>query len=204
MTGVDEVNLVIAIAGLIATVAGTYFAFHEYRQRRTGAGPVPGSGDDGGGGRVSEPLEPPEPPEGQGPYDVFVSYTAGDADAATLLAGQLCAAELDVFLVRWVEPGLIPLLESERALSEARWGVLMFGSGTMSDLRVRDEYAALLHRKYQGDLRFVPGRTTDDPLPPLAAIHQPVDLTRPGTPHYDREVARLVRVIRRPPGTAGA
>jgi hypothetical protein len=189
MTGVETANLVIGIAGVIAAAAGVYFAYHQHRERRSRAG---------------RPPEPPEPPRPQGPYDALVAYAAGDADAAELLARRLHEAELNVFLVRWVEPGLVPLLETERALTEAGWGVLVFGSGTMVDLRARDEYAALLHRKYEGGLRFVPARTTHDPLPPLAAIHQPLDLTRPGTGHYDREVARLVRIIRAPRRAAGA
>ncbi|MER5465085.1 toll/interleukin-1 receptor domain-containing protein [Streptomyces sp. NPDC002668] len=198
MTGVETVNLVIGIVSVIAAVAGVYFAYHEYRERRSVAGS--GSGDGDGDG-VSEP---PDPPHRQGPYDVLVSYASGDADAAELLAGRLREEDLQVFLLRWVEPGLIPLLETERALTEAAWGVLAFGSGTMVDLRARDEYAALLHRKYEGGLRFVPARTTDDPLPPLAAIHQPLDLTRPGTAHYDREVTRLVRIVRALRRSAGA
>ncbi|MER7182673.1 TIR domain-containing protein [Streptomyces hyaluromycini] len=149
-------------------------------------------------GRASEPVER------QGPYDVLVSYAAGDAEAAALLAGQLYKADLDAFLVCWVEPGLIPLLETERALAEVRLAVLLFGRGTMADERVRDEYAVLLHRKHQGGLRFVPGLVTDDPLPPFAAIHQPVDLTRPGSPRYDRDVDSLVRVIRALRRTDGA
>ncbi|MFF4543172.1 toll/interleukin-1 receptor domain-containing protein [Streptomyces sp. NPDC001435] len=195
MTGLDGVNLAIAVAGLLLTVAGTYFGFHEYRQRRAGAR----ADDDGAGSGGAS-----EPPERQGPYDVFVSYADGDAQAAELLAGRLRAADLDVFLVCWVAPGLVSLLETERALTEAGLGVLLFGSGTTADPRARDEYAALLHRKYEGGLRFVPARIADVPLPPLAAIHQPLDLTRPGTAHYDREVARLVRVLSTPRRTAGA
>ncbi len=192
MTGVETANLVIGIVGVLAAVVGVWFAYHEYRGRRSGAG------------RTPEPAGPPGPLGPQGPYDALVAYAAGDADAAELLARRLQEAELNVFLVRWVEPGLVPLLETERALTESGWGVLVFGSGTMVDLRARDEYAALLHRKYEGGLRFVPARTSHDPLPPLAAIHQPLDLTRPGTDHYDREVSRLARIIRAPRRAAGA
>ncbi|MGV9453779.1 TIR domain-containing protein [Streptomyces sp. NPDC003635] len=189
MTGVETANLVIGIAGVLAAAAGVWFAYHEYRGRRSDAGRT---------------TAPPQPLPAQGPYDALVAHAAGDADAADRLARRLHEAGLNVFLVRWVEPGLVPLLETERALTEAGWGVLVFGSGTMVDLRARDEYAALLHRKYEGGLRFVPARTTQDPLPPLAAIHQPLDLTRPGTDHYDREVSRLVRIIRAPRRAAGA
>lgn len=198
MTGVETANLVIGIAGVIAAAAGVWFAYHEHRERRSGARRAP---------EPTEPPEPPRPPEPcapQGPYDALVAHAAGDADAAELLARRLRDAELSVFLVRWVEPGLIPLLETERALTETGWGVLVFGSGTMADRRARDEYAALLQRKHEGGLRFVPVRTTHDPLPPFAAIHQPLDLTRSGTDHYDREVARLIRIIRASRRAAGA
>ncbi|GAA2230627.1 hypothetical protein GCM10010104_25200 [Streptomyces indiaensis] len=192
MTGVETANLAIGIAGVIAAAAGVWFAHHDYRARRSGAR------------RTPEPPDPPAPIGPQGPYDALVAYAAGDADAAEVLARRLHEAGLNVFLARWVEPGLVPLLETERALTESGWGVLVFGSGTKVDLRARDEYAALLHRKYEGSLRFVPARATQDQLPPLAAIHQPLDLTRPGTDHYDREVARLVRIIRAPRRAAGA
>lgn len=195
MTGVETVNLAIGIVGVVAAVAGVYYAHHEYRERQSSAG-------NGGGARGAP--EPPDSSARQRAYDVLVSYASGDADAAELLAGRLRAADLEVFLVRWVAPGLVPLLETDQALTEARWGVLVYGSGTTADQRARHEYAALLHRKFEEGLRFVPARTTDDPLPPLAAIHQPLDLTRPGTEHYDREVARLVRIIRAPRRTAGA
>ncbi|WP_179850918.1 toll/interleukin-1 receptor domain-containing protein [Streptomyces sp. TLI_55] len=197
MTGVEWGNLVIGIVGVVAAVAGVFYAHHEYRERRSAAG-------HGGGGGGRRPPEPPDPSARRRSYDVIVSYAAGDADAAELLAGRLRAVDLEVFLARWVAPGLVPLLEADQALMEAGWGVLLYGSGTTADERARHEYAALLHRKFEGGLRFVPARTSDDPLPPLAAIHQALDLTRPGTEHYDREVARLVRIVSAPRRPAGA
>ncbi|MFJ3670309.1 toll/interleukin-1 receptor domain-containing protein [Streptomyces sp. NPDC090106] len=196
MTGVDWVNQVIGIVSGVAAVAGVYYAHHEYRERRSG----PGRGD--GGTRRS-----PRPPDSTAPrraYDVIVSYASGDGDAAELLAGRLRAVDLEVFLARWVAPGLVPLLEADQALTEAGWGVLVFGPGTTADERASHEYAALLHRKFEAGLRFVPVRTSGDPMPPFAAIHQALDLTRPDTEHYDREVARLVRTISAAPRTAGA
>ncbi|WP_063823071.1 hypothetical protein [Streptomyces avermitilis] len=98
---------------------------------------------------------------------------------------------MSVFLVRWVEPGLVPLLETERALVGATLGVLLFGPGTMADSRIREEYAVLLQRVHGGGFRFVPARAGSVELPPFADIRRPVDLREPGTPRYDGEVARL-------------
>ncbi|WP_404818687.1 TIR domain-containing protein [Streptomyces triticiradicis] len=181
----EGANLTIALVGLIATVAGTYFGYvgvrGEIRRRRAAvSGPRP----------VIVPSRPDS-------YDVFVSYAEAEAGAAERLAGDLGRAGSSAFLVRWVEPGLIPLLESERALAETTLGVLLFGPGTMTDPRIMDEYAALLQRAYEGRFRFVPALTGNVELPTFAAIRQPVDLGAPGTARYDSEVASLLEIVSR-------
>ncbi|MHA5052486.1 TIR domain-containing protein [Streptomyces sp. SD15] len=188
----DRINLAVALVGLIATVASTYFGYlgvrHVIRRRRT---------DD----PVAQPAD--HRPAGQDTYDVFVSYADAEADAARRLAEGLRAADTSVFLVRWVEPGLLPLLETERALTGAALGVLLFGRGAMAEPRIRDEYAAILERAYEGDFRFVPAqieRAEQVGLPRFAAIRRPVDLSEPGTARYDEEIARLAAIAhRRPP-----
>lgn len=178
----EGANLAIALVGLIATVAGTYFGYIGVRgqiRRRRGAGLAPA----------------PTPPDPGVPYDVFVSYADAEARAAERLAGDLGRAGASVFLVRWVAPGLLPRLESENALASTALGVLLFGDATMDDLRIKDEYAALLQRAHQGGLRFVPARTANGELPLFAAIRQPVDLREPGSPRYDAEVARLAQIV---------
>ncbi|MEU1457268.1 toll/interleukin-1 receptor domain-containing protein [Streptomyces avermitilis] len=192
----EGANLAIALVGLIATVASTYFAWVPLRNRgglgrRAGRDPGPGPA----------PRPTPAPPQAQtqtqGPYDVFVSYADAEAEAAERLADRLREAGASVFLVRWVEPGLIPLLETERALVGATLGVLLFGPGTMADSRIREEYAALLQRVHAGGFRFVPARAGSVELPPFADIRRPVDLREPGTPRYDGEVTRLADTVLR-------
>ncbi|MGW5638985.1 TIR domain-containing protein [Streptomyces sp. NPDC003832] len=201
MMWVEAGNLGIGLVSVLLTAVGVWFTYPGHRTRRAGAGPAPAP-------TVppvpQAPSVPPEPSGSRQPYDALVAYADGDADAAELLARKLHEAELHVFLARWVEPGLVPLTGTDHALTEVPWGVLLFGSGTLADGRACDEYAALLHRKHEGGLRFVPARTTHDPLPPLAAIHQALDLTRPGTDHYEQQVARLVRLIRAARPAAGA
>ncbi|MET7907522.1 toll/interleukin-1 receptor domain-containing protein [Streptomyces avermitilis] len=192
----EGANLAIALVGLIATVASTYFAWVPLRNRgglgrRAGRDPGPGPA----------PRPTPAPPQAQtqtqGPYDVFVSYADAEAEAAERLADRLREAGASVFLVRWVEPGLIPLLETERALVGATLGVLLFGPGTMAESRIREEYAALLQRVHAGGFRFVPARAGSVELPPFADIRRPVDLREPGTPRYDGEVTRLADTVLR-------
>jgi hypothetical protein len=188
----DGANLAVAVVGVIAAVASAYFAYVPVRDmvRRR---------------QVRAPRQ--RPPEGQPqrPYDVFVSYADAEAGAAESLAGRLRDAGLSAFLVRWVEPGLIPLLEAERALSDATLGVLLFGVGSMADARIRDEYAALLQRTYDGGLRFVPACVGGAGLPPFAAIRQSVDLGGgPGSEGYEGEVDRLARIALRERREAGA
>lgn len=178
-------NLTIGVVGLIATLVSTYFGYVGVRgqiRRRHRAGPPS-----------------PPPPQVQGPYEVFVSYATAEAGTAERLAEDLRAAGTSVFLVRWVEPGLRPLLETERALTDAALGVLVFGPGTMDEPRIQDEYAALLDRVHEGGPRFVfvPARTGNVTLPRFAAIRQPVDLSEPGSPGYLTAVARLAEIARR-------
>ncbi|MEU9336669.1 toll/interleukin-1 receptor domain-containing protein [Streptomyces sp. NPDC048290] len=185
---------VITAVGLAATVASTYFGYLGVRhliRRREARAPAP----------TPDPAPTPvpaAPPADPAPYDVFVSYGSAESDAAERLAGRLRESGASVFLVRWVAPGLVPLLEAERALSGATLGVLLFGRGTMDDPRITDEYAVLLTRAHEGGLRFVPAPVDDVTLPAFAAIRRPVDLREPGSAHYDTEVARLVRIVRGP------
>ncbi|MHB9861576.1 toll/interleukin-1 receptor domain-containing protein [Streptomyces sp. YIM S03343] len=191
----DGVNLALAVVGVVVAVVSAYFAYLPvrdvlWRRRRTALAPASDPG--------------PQPPEGQEPCDVFVSYADQEADAARRLAGPLREAGLSVFLVRWVEPGLTPLLEAERALGNATLGVLLLGRTTMADLKIRDEYAALLARAHDGGLRLVPALVARDvELPPFAAVRQPVDLSGPGGAGYDAAVAQLVRIAVRERRRAG-
>ncbi|MCT9007661.1 toll/interleukin-1 receptor domain-containing protein [Streptomyces rhizosphaerihabitans] len=186
--------------GLVTTLASTYFGYLGVRhliRRRHGGRPE--------GEPVAQPLSGPtgsvaapgdNRPGAQGAYDVFVSYADTESGAAERLAGCLREADASVFLVRWVEPGLIPLMEAERALEGAALGVLLFGRTTMDDARIADEYAALLQRAHQGGLRFVPAPVDDVTLPAFAAVRQPVDLRAPGSARYEAEVGRLMRIVR--------
>ncbi|MEV4508269.1 TIR domain-containing protein [Dactylosporangium sp. NPDC049525] len=136
---------------------------------------------------------------------VFISHAAADAAPAARLATRLAAAGVAVFLLEWVEPGLVTMLEQENALTTASHGLLLISRATMADPAVREEYAALVsHARAGSGRRFVPvlvGDITDAELPRFAAIRQPVDLRVPDA--YDDRVAVLLRALQRP-GAGGA
>jgi hypothetical protein len=132
-------------------------------------------------------------------YDVFISHAAPDLPQAQKLAGRLVAAGLRVFLLEWVEPGVVGYLEKEVALLAAANGILVFSHATMADPAIRDDYAALLWRVHNGGRRFIPVLVDDVPLPPFAAIRKPVDLHNVGDIEYGNRVARLIQAVR-PPG----
>ncbi|WP_327010942.1 TIR domain-containing protein [Dactylosporangium sp. NBC_01737] len=137
---------------------------------------------------------------------VFISHAAADATPAARLATRLAAAGVAVFLLEWVEPGLVTVLEQEHALTTATHGLLLISRATMADPAVREEYAALVgHARTGAGRRFVPvlvGDITDADLPRFAAIRQPVDLRTPDA--YDDRVAALLRVLQRPGSGAPA
>ena len=162
----DGGNLAITIIGLIIAAATAYFGYvavrGQIRRRPADGGPQRESAE--GGKRRYD--------------DVFVSYADADADMAEQLAHRLRDASIQVFLVRWIEPGLVKYLETERALAGARVGVLLFSETTMGDLRIQDEYAALLQRAHRGGFRFIPARISPVTLPQFAAIRAPLDLSQ--------------------------
>ncbi|MEV6397017.1 TIR domain-containing protein [Streptomyces sp. NPDC051907] len=189
----------VGLAGLGVAVVSAYFGYVAVRgqiRRRRPAEPAP----DPRPISASHPSPEPEPlpaPDGEGGYEVFVSYAPADAGAAERLATRLQDAGIAVFLLRWVEPGLVTCLETEGALTDAAFGVLLFSDATMADLRIRDEYAAVLQRTHAGAFRFVPAKITDAELPQLAAIRAPLDLSEPDSPRYDTGVSRLVEIVLR-------
>ncbi|MFE1291164.1 toll/interleukin-1 receptor domain-containing protein [Streptomyces sp. NPDC058751] len=192
---------VVTAVGLVATLASTYFGYlgvrHLVRRRHAGrpdGEPVAEPSAEPAGGAPGTPGD--GRPGGQGAYDVVVSYADAERGAAERLAGCLRDADASVFLAHWVEPGLVELVETEKALGEAALGVLLFGRTTMDDTRIVEEYAVLLRHSHKGGLRFVPAPVDDVTLPAFADVRRPVDLRTPGSARYEAEVGRLVRIVR--------
>lgn len=161
-----DVNTGIELVSMIAGVAGAYFAYvavrGHVRHRRSAA-----------------PSRPEHKREGDGPYDAFISYADADEGRAEWLAAGLAARGLHVFLARWIGIGLNEYAEKERALADSANGILLVSTTTMSQLDIRDEYAALLRQVHTGGRRFVPvlvEKIDKADLPPFIAIRKQLNL----------------------------
>jgi hypothetical protein len=177
----DKVGFVLAAVGAAAGVAGAYFAYlavdQRFRRRRR------------------FPQTPPLP-AGQGSYDVFISYAAADSDWAERLAGRLRGQGLSVFLAAWIAPGLVVLLEQEKALLRSAHGVLVFSRASMAEPAIAEEYAVLLGHARSSGGRFIPVVIDDVVLPPFAAIRKPVSFRDAAGRDYEDQVAVLARAVR--------
>ncbi|MGW8374678.1 toll/interleukin-1 receptor domain-containing protein [Streptomyces sp. ODS28] len=174
---------ILGAVGTVATVVGTYFSYVTVRgqlRRRHRS-----SADDD---------EPPALPE-SGSYDAFISHTEADSEPAERLASRLREGGLNVFLAKWIGPGLIEYLEKERALLASANGVLLFSRSSMADAAIREEYAALLQRVHSGGRRFVPVLVDDVALPPFARIRRPLDLRDASASEYEEHVAALIGAL---------
>lgn len=171
----DVVGLAVSVAGLVVGVVGLYLAFVPLRgllRRRPG------------------------PPPAAATYDTFISYAQPDRDHAERLAAGLRQLGLQPFLAEWIEPGLVELLEKERALANVANGILIYSRATMQDRVIRDEYAAMLQRVHNGGRRFVPVLVEEVELPPFAAIRKPLNLYGAGGASYQRQLTLLARALR--------
>ena len=133
------------------------------------------------------------------PYDAFISYAETDLASAELIAVALRNAGLHVFLAAWIDVGVIEYLEKERALLDSANGVLLFSRATMSRPAIRDEYAALLTRAHAGDRLFIPVLIEDVDLPPFAANRRPVDLRDCRPTDLPARITPLIRALSRSP-----
>jgi hypothetical protein len=174
---VDVTTFVLAVISTVAGVAAAYFAYlavdQRFRHRRRAALTSPGGSA----------------------YDVFVSYAEPDARWAQDLATGLRQQGLSVFLAAWIAPGLVVLLEKERALLESAHGVLVFSRATMALSAAAEEYAVLLSQAHNRGGRFIPVVIDDVVLPPFAAIRQPLDFRAVSASAYDGKVAELARAV---------
>ena len=177
--GLEAWGLIVAIVGTVAAVGATGLEVQ---------------------GRFRRSRRPPEPalrlPVREEHYDIFISYVEEDGETAELLASQLRAEGLRVFLARWVGPGLVEVLEKEEALLTSANGLLIFSRATMEDAATRDEYATLLQRVHSGGRLFIPVLVENVELPPFARIRRPVDLREPGSSRFNAHLAELVRAVR--------
>ncbi|MDT0266270.1 toll/interleukin-1 receptor domain-containing protein [Streptomyces sp. DSM 44915] len=173
-------GVVIGAVGAIAGVVSASIEVYARKSRRKPPAPAPA---------------PPAADPSSG-YDVFISYTEADSDAAESLGSRLRAEGLTVFLARWIGPGLVESLEKEEALGASANGLLVFSGATMRDTAIRDEYAALLQRVHSGGRRFIPVLVEDVDLPPFARIRRPVDLRDAHSAQFDENIAMLVRAVR--------
>jgi hypothetical protein len=174
------VNLAIGVLGLIATVTATYFGYVQVREKL--AREAPGS----------------IPVESSSVYDAFISHAASDLSPARKLERKLVKAGIRVFLLEWVDPGVVGSAAWEAALLRSANCILVFSRATMADPAIRDYYAAMLRHAQVGTRRFIPVLIDDVKLPPLAAIRKPVNLYNVSDAEYDKRLVPLIRALRPP------
>jgi tetratricopeptide (TPR) repeat protein len=130
-------------------------------------------------------------------YDVFVSYARADGEQVRRLAENLHQAGLDVFFDDWeVGPGDVLVHQLDRGLMSAKNGLVVVTPMALSRPWVLEEYAAMVTRAVQGGFRVVPVLLVDAELPPLLASRVWVDLRQADGPVYERELARLVAMLK--------
>lgn len=144
-----------------------------------------------------EPAAEPEPgPDRTDEIDAVICFAEQDVAAAERLALRLLRKGVTIWIEPWVDPGLVVLLEKERAIGAAANGILLFSRAAVAQSRVMDDYAALLTRVHEPDgRRFVPVLIEDVKLPRFAANRRALDLTGD---HADDEsqIDLLVHAIR--------
>ncbi|WP_242909301.1 toll/interleukin-1 receptor domain-containing protein [Actinomadura terrae] len=128
---------------------------------------------------LPEPEQPAEAePEHPARLDAVICFAEEDTPTVERLALQLRRRRVAVWIEPWVDPGLVVLLEKERAIGAAANGVLVFSRASVKQPRVMDDYAALLTRVHEpGGRRFVPVLIEPVELPRFAALRRPLDLT---------------------------
>jgi hypothetical protein len=142
-------------------------------------------------------------------YDVFVSYARADGEQVRRLAENLHQSGLEVFFDEWeVGPGDVLVHQLDRGLLRAKNGLVVVTPTALSRPWVLEEYAAMITRAVQGGFRVVPVLLVDAELPPLLASRVWVDLRQADGPVYERELARLVAMLKGeksgPPPRTGA
>jgi hypothetical protein len=127
--------------------------------------------------------------------DAVICFAQQDVTAVERLALRLRRKGVTVWIEPWVDPGLVVLLEKERAIGKAANGILVFSRAAVTQPEVMDDYAALLTRVHEpGGRRFVPVLIEDVPLPRFAALRRALDLT--GDPADEEgRIDLLVRAI---------
>lgn len=159
---------------------------HALTLPEPGAGPEPRQGYEPGADRAGE-------------IDAVICFAEQDVAAAERLALKLRRKGVTVWIEPWVDPGLVVLLEKERAIGAAANGVLVFSRAAVAQPGVMDDYAALLTRVHEpGGRRFVPVLIEEVRLPRFAALRRALDLTGDRADE-EEHIDLLVRAIRSDP-----
>jgi hypothetical protein len=130
------------------------------------------------------------------PYDVFISYARADAEHVRRLAESLHNAGLKVFFDEWeIGPGDVLVHKLDQGLN-SRNGVLCVTPTALSRPWVLEEYAALVTQAVERKLQLIPVLLINAELPPLLASRVWVDLRTADGPEYDREVRKLIAILK--------
>jgi hypothetical protein len=188
---VDVAALFFTVVGAVGGVAGAYFAWVAVRLRlRSKGAPA----------RSAAPA--PMMVGGlEGPvgfaYDVFVSYSHDDLDWVTGFAEKL---ESEGFRVARDEvilkPGDVLVHAIEQAIRDSAHGILVFSPASVASSWVQQEYAALMQRSIQSQLRFIPVIIGDVELPGFAATRYYSDFRDVSAAEYDQLIAKITKALR--------
>jgi len=145
-------------------------------------------------------------PEGLGTstWDVFVSYTHADREAASELARALHERELLVYFDEWErQVGDVDALRLGDAVDESHHGLLMASTTSLRDPWILEQYAKMLKKAVEERRRLIPVIIGEGEvrLPGFLANRAPVDLRGKAGADYQREIQRIADAIRgRKPG----
>jgi tetratricopeptide (TPR) repeat protein len=140
--------------------------------------------------------------------DVFISYAHADQAWVEVLAENLHQSGLEVFFDEWeIGPGDVLVHRLDEGL-RARNGVLVVSPVALERPWVQQEYAAMVTRAVDKQLRLIPVLLKDAEMPPLLASRVWVDFRGADGPVYEARVRELVTALKGerrgpPPRTGG-
>jgi hypothetical protein len=128
--------------------------------------------------------------------DVFISYAHADQAWVEVLAENLHQLGLDVFFDQWeIGPGDMLVHRLDEGL-RARNSVLVVSPTALERPWVQEEYAAMVMRAVDKQLRLIPVLLKDAEMPLLLASRVWVDFRGADGPVYEARVRELVKALK--------
>ncbi|MDF5758474.1 toll/interleukin-1 receptor domain-containing protein [Spongiactinospora sp. TRM90649] len=132
-------------------------------------------------------------------YDVFISYAHADRDWVAAFARRLGERGLTV---AWdgelITLGDLIVVRVEEFVRASANGILVHSPASAGSAWVRNEYAAMMKRAIEENVRVIPVLIGDGPLPPLAGARAAADFRQERAARWDETFERVVRALRTP------